>query len=115
MWLGPLGRLPPVDNVQSPDLCLQYLVAVMLLDRTVSFQALPEQAELQISYLERQQMGYRDQGNNRWYGNSWYPVEYVYPASATTNFRRAIGTVIGPRSVRSQPWAAGRYHVLAVA
>jgi putative transcriptional regulator len=26
------------------------------------------------------------------------------PASATTNFRRAIGTVIGPRSVRSQPW-----------
>jgi len=30
---------PKVDNVQSPDLCLQYLVAVMLLDRTVSFQA----------------------------------------------------------------------------
>jgi 2-methylcitrate dehydratase PrpD len=30
---------PKVDNVQSPDLCLQYLVAVMLLDGTVSFRA----------------------------------------------------------------------------
>jgi 2-methylcitrate dehydratase PrpD len=30
---------PKVDNTQSPDLCLQYLVAVMLLDGTVSFRA----------------------------------------------------------------------------
>jgi 2-methylcitrate dehydratase PrpD len=30
---------PKVDNTQSPDLCLQYLVAVMLLDGTVSFKA----------------------------------------------------------------------------
>lgn len=31
--------VPPVDNSLSPDLCLQHLVAVMLKDKTVSFQA----------------------------------------------------------------------------
>jgi 2-methylcitrate dehydratase PrpD len=30
---------PKVDNVQSPDLCLQYLAAVTLLDGTLSFRA----------------------------------------------------------------------------
>jgi 2-methylcitrate dehydratase PrpD len=30
---------PKVDNAQSPDLCLQYLVAVMLLDGKLSFRA----------------------------------------------------------------------------
>jgi 2-methylcitrate dehydratase PrpD len=30
---------PKVDNVASPDLCLQYLAAVLLLDGTVSFRA----------------------------------------------------------------------------
>jgi 2-methylcitrate dehydratase PrpD len=37
---------PKVDNVQSPDLCLQYLVAVMLLDRTVSFRAAHDKARM---------------------------------------------------------------------
>jgi 2-methylcitrate dehydratase PrpD len=35
---------PKVDNVPSPDLCIQYLVAVMLLDRTVSFRAAHDKA-----------------------------------------------------------------------
>jgi 2-methylcitrate dehydratase PrpD len=30
---------PKVDNVQSPDLCLQYLLAVMILDGTLTFRA----------------------------------------------------------------------------
>jgi 2-methylcitrate dehydratase PrpD len=38
---------PKVDNSQSPDLCLQYLVAVMLLDRTVSFRAAHDKARMQ--------------------------------------------------------------------
>jgi 2-methylcitrate dehydratase PrpD len=38
---------PKVDNAQSPDLCLQYLVAVMLLDGTVSFKAAHDLARMQ--------------------------------------------------------------------
>jgi len=37
---------PKVDNAESPDLCLQYLVAVMLLDRTVSFRAAHDKARM---------------------------------------------------------------------
>jgi 2-methylcitrate dehydratase PrpD len=37
---------PKVDNSQSPDLCLQYLAAVMLLDRTVSFHAAHDKARM---------------------------------------------------------------------
>jgi 2-methylcitrate dehydratase PrpD len=45
---------PKVDNVQSPDLCLQYLVAVMLLDRTVSFQAAHDKARMQDAAILRE-------------------------------------------------------------
>jgi 2-methylcitrate dehydratase PrpD len=45
---------PKVDNVQSPDLCLQYLVAVMLLDRTVSFQAAHDKARMQDAAIQRE-------------------------------------------------------------
>jgi 2-methylcitrate dehydratase PrpD len=45
---------PKVDNVQSPDLCLQYLVAVMLLDRTVSFQAAHDKARMQDPAIQRE-------------------------------------------------------------
>jgi 2-methylcitrate dehydratase PrpD len=38
---------PKVDNSQSPDLCLQYLVAVMLLDGTLSFRAAHDTARMQ--------------------------------------------------------------------
>jgi 2-methylcitrate dehydratase PrpD len=38
---------PKVDNSPSPDLCLQYLVAVMLLDKTVSFRAAHDKARMQ--------------------------------------------------------------------
>jgi len=38
---------PKVDNSQSPDLCLQYLVAVLLLDGTVSFRAAHDTARMQ--------------------------------------------------------------------
>jgi 2-methylcitrate dehydratase PrpD len=38
---------PKVDNSQSPDLCLQYLAAVMLLDGTVSFRAAHDTARMQ--------------------------------------------------------------------
>jgi 2-methylcitrate dehydratase PrpD len=38
---------PKVDNTQSPDLCLQYLIAVMLLDDTVSFRAAHDAARMQ--------------------------------------------------------------------
>jgi 2-methylcitrate dehydratase PrpD len=38
---------PKVDNAQSPDLCLQYLVAIMLLDGTVSFRAAHDTARMQ--------------------------------------------------------------------
>ena len=37
---------PKVDNSQSPDLCLQYLAAVLLLDRTVSFHAAHDTARM---------------------------------------------------------------------
>jgi 2-methylcitrate dehydratase PrpD len=45
---------PKVDNVQSPDLCLQYLVAVMLLDRTVSFQAAHDKARMGAPAIARE-------------------------------------------------------------
>jgi 2-methylcitrate dehydratase PrpD len=45
---------PKVDNSQSPDLCLQYLVAVMLLDRTVSFRAAHDQARMQDPAILRE-------------------------------------------------------------
>jgi 2-methylcitrate dehydratase PrpD len=44
---------PKVDNSQSPDLCLQYLVAVMLLDGTVSFQAAHDTARMQEPSIVR--------------------------------------------------------------
>lgn len=37
---------PKVDDSQTPDLCLQYLVAVMLLDQTVSFRAAHDKARM---------------------------------------------------------------------
>jgi 2-methylcitrate dehydratase PrpD len=45
---------PKVDNVQSPDLCLQYLVAVLLLDRTVSFRAAHDKARMQDPAIQRE-------------------------------------------------------------
>jgi 2-methylcitrate dehydratase PrpD len=45
---------PKVDNSQSPDLCLQYLVAVMLLDRTVSFRAAHDKARMEEPAILRQ-------------------------------------------------------------
>jgi 2-methylcitrate dehydratase PrpD len=45
---------PKVDNVQSPDLCLQYLVAVMLLDRTVSFRAAHDKARMLDPAIQRE-------------------------------------------------------------
>jgi len=45
---------PKVDNSQSPDLCLQYLVAVMLLDRTVSFHAAHDKSRMQDSAIQRE-------------------------------------------------------------
>jgi 2-methylcitrate dehydratase PrpD len=45
---------PKVDNVQSPDLCLQYLAAVMLLDRTVSFQAAHDKARMVDPAIQRE-------------------------------------------------------------
>jgi 2-methylcitrate dehydratase PrpD len=45
---------PKVDNSESPDLCLQYLVAVMLLDRTVSFQAAHDKARMQDPAIQRE-------------------------------------------------------------
>jgi 2-methylcitrate dehydratase PrpD len=45
---------PKVDNAESPDLCLQYLVAVMLLDRTVSFQAAHDKARMQEPAIRRE-------------------------------------------------------------
>jgi 2-methylcitrate dehydratase PrpD len=45
---------PKVDNSQSPDLCLQYLVAVMLLDGTVSFRAAHDLARMQEGNVLRQ-------------------------------------------------------------
>jgi 2-methylcitrate dehydratase PrpD len=37
---------PKVDNVASPDLCLQYLAAVLLLDGSVSFRAAHDKARM---------------------------------------------------------------------
>jgi 2-methylcitrate dehydratase PrpD len=34
-----ISGFPKVNNTESPDLCLQYLIAVLLLDKTVSFHA----------------------------------------------------------------------------
>jgi len=45
---------PKVDNAESPDLCLQYLVAVMLLDRTVSFRAAHDKARMQDPAILRE-------------------------------------------------------------
>ncbi len=45
---------PKVDNSQSPDLCLQYLFAVMLLDQTVSFRAAHDKARMQDPAVLRQ-------------------------------------------------------------
>jgi 2-methylcitrate dehydratase PrpD len=38
---------PKVDNSQSPDLCLQYLIAAMLLDGTLTFRAAHDTARMQ--------------------------------------------------------------------
>src|SRR5262249_41754050 len=45
---------PKVDNVESPDLCLQYLVAIMLLDGTVSFRAAHDKARMQDPAIVRE-------------------------------------------------------------
>jgi 2-methylcitrate dehydratase PrpD len=45
---------PKVDNSQSPDLCLQYLVAVMLLDKTVSFRAAHDTLRMQDAPVLRE-------------------------------------------------------------
>jgi 2-methylcitrate dehydratase PrpD len=37
---------PKVDNAQSPDLCLQYLIAVVLLDGTLTFRAAHDRARM---------------------------------------------------------------------
>ena len=44
---------PKVDNVVSPDLCLQYLVAVLLLDGTVSFKAAHDKARMDEPAIQR--------------------------------------------------------------
>jgi 2-methylcitrate dehydratase PrpD len=43
-----------VDNVESPDLCLQYLVAVMLLDKTVSFRAAHDKPRMQDAKIMKE-------------------------------------------------------------
>jgi len=45
---------PKVDNNRNPDLCLQYLVAVMLLDGTVSFQAAHDKSRMQEPPIQRE-------------------------------------------------------------
>jgi 2-methylcitrate dehydratase PrpD len=45
---------PKVDDVESPDLCLQYLVAVMLLDGTVSFRAAHDKARMTDMVIVRE-------------------------------------------------------------
>jgi 2-methylcitrate dehydratase PrpD len=45
---------PKVDNSQSSDLCLQYLVAVMLLDKTVSFRAAHDKPRMQDPAILRE-------------------------------------------------------------
>jgi 2-methylcitrate dehydratase PrpD len=41
-----VSGFPKVNNTASPDLCLQYLVAVLLLDKTVSFRAAHDKARM---------------------------------------------------------------------
>jgi 2-methylcitrate dehydratase PrpD len=45
---------PKVDNVASPDLCLQYLAAVLLLDGTVSFRAAHDKARMTEPAIQRE-------------------------------------------------------------
>jgi len=45
---------PKVDNSQSPDLCLQYLFGVMLLDKTLSFRAAHDKARMQDPAILRE-------------------------------------------------------------
>jgi 2-methylcitrate dehydratase PrpD len=45
---------PKVDNSLSPDLCLQYLFGVMLLDKTVSFRAAHNKARMQDPAILRE-------------------------------------------------------------
>lgn len=45
---------PKVDDVESPDLCLQYLVAVMLLDGTVSFRAAHDKVRMTDAAIVRE-------------------------------------------------------------
>jgi 2-methylcitrate dehydratase PrpD len=45
---------PKVDNVQGPDLCLQYLFGVMLLDKTVSFRAAHDKARMEDRAILRE-------------------------------------------------------------
>ena len=45
---------PKVDNVVGPDLCLQYLVAVLLLDGTVSFKAAHDKARMDEPTIQAQ-------------------------------------------------------------
>jgi 2-methylcitrate dehydratase PrpD len=45
---------PKVDNTQSPDLCLQYLFAAMLLDGTVTFRAAHDKARMQDPAILRE-------------------------------------------------------------
>jgi 2-methylcitrate dehydratase PrpD len=43
-----------VDNRDIPDICLQHMVAVMLIDRTVSFQAAHDKARMQDAAVLKQ-------------------------------------------------------------
>jgi 2-methylcitrate dehydratase PrpD len=43
-----------VDNRDMPDICLQHMVAVMLLDKTVSFDAAHDQSRMQNSAVTKQ-------------------------------------------------------------
>ena len=43
-----------VDNREMPDICLQYLVAVMLLDKNVSFQAAHDKPRMQEAAVLQQ-------------------------------------------------------------
>src|SRR6202040_4408601 len=45
-----------VDNRDIPDICLQHMVAVMLLDKTVSFHAAHDKARMQDPALLRQRV-----------------------------------------------------------
>jgi 2-methylcitrate dehydratase PrpD len=45
---------PKVDNSQSPDLCLQYLVAALLLDGTVSFRTAHDKARMEEPAILRE-------------------------------------------------------------